>query len=115
MAQTNSIATEAHQPEAVDAQPFRIAKFGGEVSTASTRPGWVMRRVWLDDMSVCSALEAGTSFQVDAGYQPSKLQRPVGDRVKTDARDALHLAQLLKLDEIGTGCRNNCCVTGSTI
>lgn len=31
---------------------------------------------------------------------PSKLQRPTGDRVKTDARDALHLARLLKLDEI---------------
>lgn len=31
---------------------------------------------------------------------PSKLQRPVGDRVKTDARDALHIAKLLRLDEI---------------
>jgi transposase len=31
---------------------------------------------------------------------PSKLQRPSGDRVKTDARDAAHLARLLKLDEI---------------
>jgi len=31
---------------------------------------------------------------------PSKLQRPAGDRVKTDARDAFHLARLLKLDEI---------------
>jgi transposase len=31
---------------------------------------------------------------------PSKLQRPSGDRVKTDARDALHLARLLKLGEI---------------
>jgi transposase len=31
---------------------------------------------------------------------PSKLQRPSGDRVKTDARDALHLAKLLKLGEI---------------
>ena len=31
---------------------------------------------------------------------PSKLQRPVGDRVKTDARDALHLAKLLHLGEI---------------
>ena len=30
---------------------------------------------------------------------PSKLQRPPGDRVKTDARDALHLARLLRLDE----------------
>ena len=31
---------------------------------------------------------------------PSKLQRPAGDRVKTDARDAVHLARLLRLDEI---------------
>jgi len=31
---------------------------------------------------------------------PSKLQRPYGDRVKTDARDAELLARLLKLDEI---------------
>ena len=30
---------------------------------------------------------------------PSKLQRPAGERVKTDARDALHLARLLHLDE----------------
>jgi transposase len=31
---------------------------------------------------------------------PSKLHRPAGDRVKTDARDAELLARLLKLDEI---------------
>ncbi|WP_433757174.1 IS110 family transposase [Nocardia sp. CA-135398] len=31
---------------------------------------------------------------------PSKLQRPAGDRIKTDARDALHLARLLRLGEI---------------
>lgn len=31
---------------------------------------------------------------------PSKLQRPAGDRVKTDARDAMHLARLLRLGEI---------------
>jgi transposase len=31
---------------------------------------------------------------------PSKLQRPSGDRVKTDRRDARHLAKLVKLDEI---------------
>lgn len=30
----------------------------------------------------------------------SKLQKPSGDRVKTDARDALHLARLLRLDEV---------------
>jgi transposase len=31
---------------------------------------------------------------------PSKLQRPAGDRVKTDARDARHLARLLHLGEV---------------
>ena len=31
---------------------------------------------------------------------PSKLQRPAGDRVKTDAKDAVHLARLLRLDEV---------------
>ena len=31
---------------------------------------------------------------------PSKLHRPSGDRVKTDARDAELSARLLKLDEI---------------
>lgn len=40
----------------------------------------------------------------DAGIRcvaaPSKLQRPAGDRVKTDKDDALHLAKLLRLDEV---------------
>jgi transposase len=40
---------------------------------------------------------AGVDCQVAA---PSKLQRPSGDRVKTDARDARHLARLLHLGEI---------------
>ena len=31
---------------------------------------------------------------------PSKLQRPAGDRVKTDAKDTVHLARLLRLDEV---------------
>src|SRR6185437_3047299 len=31
---------------------------------------------------------------------PSKLQRPSGDRVRTDSRDALHLARLLRVDEV---------------
>lgn len=30
---------------------------------------------------------------------PSKLQRPSGDRVKTDSRDAEHLARLLRMDQ----------------
>jgi transposase len=31
---------------------------------------------------------------------PSKVQRPAADRIKTDARDALHLARLLRMDQI---------------
>ena len=31
---------------------------------------------------------------------PSRLQRPSGDRVKTDAKDAVHLARLLRLGEV---------------
>ncbi|MGC5246057.1 IS110 family transposase [Gordonia sp. DT219] len=31
---------------------------------------------------------------------PSKLQRPVGDRVKTDAKDAAHLEKLLRMGEL---------------
>lgn len=31
---------------------------------------------------------------------PSKLQRPSGDRVKTDAKEPVHLARLLRLDEV---------------
>ncbi|MGA9679793.1 MAG: transposase, partial [Mycobacterium sp.] len=38
---------------------------------------------------------------------PSKLQRPVGDRVKTDARDAAHLARLRSSP--GTWCARSSC------
>ena len=40
---------------------------------------------------------AGIRCEVAA---PSKLHKPAGDRVKTDAKDAIHLAKLLRLDEI---------------
>jgi transposase len=40
---------------------------------------------------------AGIRCEVAA---PSKIHRPSGDRIKTDARDALLLARLLRLDEI---------------
>jgi transposase len=42
-------------------------------------------------------IAAGVDCRVAA---PSKLQRPAGDRVKTDARDAAHLARLLHLGQI---------------
>jgi transposase len=44
-----------------------------------------------------SLLAAGVGCVVAA---PSRLQRPVGDRVKTDTRDARHLARLLHLGQI---------------
>jgi transposase len=40
---------------------------------------------------------AGIRCEVAA---PSKIQRPAGDRAKTDARDAMLLARLLRLDDI---------------
>jgi transposase len=68
---------------------------------------------WIGDLPgpVAVAYEAGpTGFGLyrhltAAGVRcevvaPSKLQKPTGDRVKTDAKDALHLARLLRLDEI---------------
>jgi transposase len=68
---------------------------------------------WLRELAgpVAVAYEAGpTGFGVAreltaAGVRcvvaaPSKLQRPAGDRIKTDARDALHLARLLRMDKI---------------
>ncbi|MDI3329116.1 MAG: IS110 family transposase [Micrococcus sp.] len=68
---------------------------------------------WVRDLPgpVAVAYEAGpTGFGlyralVGAGIRcevvaPSKLQRPAGDRVKTDAKDAVHLARLLRLDEV---------------
>ena len=41
-----------------------------------------------------SLTAAGIRCQVAA---PSKLHRPAADRVKTDAKDAVHLARLLRL------------------
>lgn len=68
---------------------------------------------WLASLPgpVAAAFEAGpTGFGLARALEiasvrcvvaaPSKLQRPSGDRVKTDSRDALHLARLLRLGEI---------------
>ncbi len=84
----------------------------GEVFKARLTPALdeVVRWVRALPGPVAVAYEAGpTGFGLsraltDAGIRcevlaPSKLQRPAGDRVKTDARDALHLAKLLRLDE----------------
>ncbi|MBS41586.1 MAG: IS110 family transposase [Nocardioides sp.] len=84
----------------------------GELVQAKLTPSHDHIRSWLQDLPgpVAVAYEAGpTGFGLSralatAGIRcevvaPSKLQRPSGDRVKTDARDAVHLARLLRLDE----------------
>jgi transposase len=85
----------------------------GEVRRARLTPSHDHIRSWIGDLAgpVAVAYEAGpTGFGLyraltAAGVRcvvaaPSKLQRPAGDRVKTDAKDALHLARLLRLGEL---------------
>jgi transposase len=85
----------------------------GELVQARLTPCHEHVRSWLQGLPgpVAVAYEAGpTGFGLYraltvAGFRcevvaPSKLQRPSGDRVKTDAKDAVHLARLLRLDEI---------------
>ncbi|MFA5607982.1 MAG: IS110 family transposase [Leucobacter sp.] len=90
-----------------------IDSITGEVVQAKLTPDYGDVRGWLERLAgpVAVAYEAGpTGFGLyrylrAAGVRcevvaPSKLQRPAGDRVKTDAKDAVHLARLLRLDEI---------------
>ena len=85
----------------------------GELVQAKLTPSHEHIRSWIGDLPgpVAVAYEAGpTGFGLSralnkAGIRcvvaaPSKLQRPTGDRVKTDAKDAIHLARLLRLDEV---------------
>lgn len=84
----------------------------GELVQTTLTPSHEHIRSWLAKCPgpVAVAYEAGpTGFGlyrslVEAGIRcvvvaPSKLQRPSGDRIKTDAKDAVHLARLLRLDE----------------
>jgi len=84
----------------------------GEFVQSRLTPSHEHIRSWLGDLPgpVAVAYEAGpTGFGLArsltaAGIRcevvaPSKLHRPTGDRVKTDAKDAVHLARLLRLDE----------------
>jgi transposase len=85
----------------------------GELVQARLTPSHDHIRSWLAEVPgpVAVAYEAGpTGFGLcralsAAGIRcvvaaPSKLQRPSGERVKTDAKDAVHLARLLRLDEL---------------
>jgi transposase len=85
----------------------------GELVQARLSPSHDQIRSWVQALPgpVAVAYEAGpTGFGLyraltAAGVRcvvaaPSKLQRPAGDRVKTDAKDAVHLARLLRLGEV---------------
>jgi transposase len=85
----------------------------GELKQAKLTPSHEQIRSWIGDLPgpVAVVYEAGpTGFGLsrvlnEAGVRcvvaaPSKLQRPAGERVKTDAKDAVHLARLLRLDEV---------------
>ncbi len=84
----------------------------GEVFTARLVPDPGAVAGWLGQLPgpVATMYEAGpTGFGLARSLRaggvrcevaaPSKLQRPSGNRVKTDARDAEHLCRLLRLDE----------------
>jgi transposase len=85
----------------------------GELVQAKLTPSYEHIRSWVEGLPgpVAVAYEAGpTGFGlyrhlIAAGIRcdvaaPSKLQKPSGDRVKTDAKDAVHLARLLRLDQV---------------
>jgi transposase len=85
----------------------------GELIQTKLTPSYEHIQSWIQGLpgSVAVAYEAGpTGFGLQrhlsaAGIRcvvaaPSKLQKPSGDRVKTDAKDAVHLARLLRLDEV---------------
>jgi len=85
----------------------------GELVQSRLTPSFDQIRSWITDLPgpVAVVYEAGpTGFGLyrhltQAGIRcevaaPSKLHKPSGDRVKTDAKDAIHLARLLRLDEV---------------
>jgi len=104
-----SVGLDVHARSAVAAA---IDSVTGELVRARLCPDHEEIRAWLKALPgpVAVAYEAGpTGFGLARSLRavgircevlaPSKLQRPSGDRVKTDARDAVHLARLLRLDE----------------
>jgi transposase len=85
----------------------------GQLFRSRLTPSFEQVESWLRELPgpVAVAYEAGpTGFGLyrhlrAAGFRcvvvaPSKLHRPAGDRVKTDSTDAVHLARLLRLDEV---------------
>ena len=110
LVERTSVGLDVHARSVVAAA---IDGVTGELVQARLTPSHDHIQSWIGQLTgpVAVAYEAGpTGFGLyrtlsAAGMRcvvaaPSKLQRPSGDRVKTDARDALHLARLLRLGEI---------------
>ena len=108
--QGTSVGLDVH---ALSVVAHAVDEETGKVARARLCPDHGEILGWLHQLRapVRVAYEAGSNgFGLaravsDAGMEcvvaaPSKLQRPAGDRVKTDARDAAHLARLLRLGEI---------------
>ena len=108
--QGTSVGLDVH---ALSVVAHAIDEETGKIARARLCPAHEEVLGWLHQLRdpVRVTYEAGpTGFGLarainDAGMEcvvaaPSKLQRPAGDRVKTDARDAAHLARLLRLGEI---------------
>jgi transposase len=108
--QGTSVGLDVH---ALSVVAHAVDEETGKVARARLCPDHGEVLGWLHQLRapVRVAYEAGpTGFGLaraitEAGMQclvaaPSKLQRPAGDRIKTDARDAAHLARLLRLGEI---------------
>ncbi|HEY6647806.1 MAG TPA: IS110 family transposase, partial [Mycobacterium sp.] len=108
--QGTSVGLDVH---ALSVVAHAVDEVTGEVSRARLCPDYGEIMCWLSQLRapVRVVYEAGpTGFGLaralsDARVEclvaaPSKLQRPAGDRIKTDARDAAHLARLLRLGEI---------------
>lgn len=108
-AERTSVGLDVHARSVVAAA---IDGVTGELFQRRLIPSHEQIRSWLDDLPgpVAVAYEAGpTGFGLARWLNaegircevvaPSKLHRPSGDRVKTDVKDALHLARLLRLGE----------------
>ncbi|MGH3503131.1 MAG: IS110 family transposase [Nocardioidaceae bacterium] len=110
MIQRTSVGLDVHARSVVAAA---IDGETGEVLRRRMTPGFQEVAGWIGSLPgpVKVTYEAGPTgfglarFLADTGVEcvvaaPSKLQRPAGDRVKTDKNDALHLARLLHLGEV---------------
>ena len=110
LAERTSVGLDVHARSVAAAA---IDGVTGELRQARLTPSHDHIRSWIHglDGPVAVVYEAGpTGFGLyraltAAGVRcvvaaPSKLQRPSGDRVKTDAKDAVHLARLLRLGEV---------------